>query len=201
MDLVDFQIAKYVEEGDIGITPYNPVNLQPNSYDVHLGDHYIVFSGVDRRRSGQYLPALEKPIDVRDPQALQKLLDSGHAHEVNCDEFTIYPGDAVLGHTIEIISLPPHIRAIINGKSSLARWFLEIHQTGGYIDAGFSGQITLEMTLGMPAGYPLTIYSGMPIAQLAFTVCTSCQVPYNHRRGAKYNNQMGATPSQYHKNF
>jgi dCTP deaminase len=117
------------------------------------------------------------------------------------DAFILHPGEFVLGSTSERISVPDDIVARIEGKSSLGRLGLLIHSTAGFIDAGFSGHITLE--LSNVANLPITLYPGMKIGQVSFLqMTTPADVPYGSSRvGSKYQGQRGPTPSRYWENF
>ena len=120
---------------------------------------------------------------------------------VDGDAFILHPGEFVLGSTSEKISLPDDIVARIEGKSSLGRLGLLIHSTAGFIDAGFSGHITLE--LSNVANLPITLYPGMTTGQVSFLqMTTPADVPYGSSKlGSKYQGQRGPTPSRYWENF
>ena len=202
MDLVDSEISCFAINNVIGIEPFSLESVQPNSYDVHLGDSFVLITLrhiVNGDWDLTYLPYPDYPVDVRDPESLDRLKRDGYAHEFTSQSVVLYPGDFLLGTTLEVISLPDCIKAQIDGKSSLARWGITIHQTGGFIDAGFCGEITLEITNELPV--PVKIHATDPIAQISFTLTKSCKVPYNKKKGAKYMKQRGATASMYHKNF
>jgi len=183
MELVDFQIAKAVQSGDVTITPYDSSLINPNSIDIRLGYHFIKCVATN---------------SVKDPK-IDKQHGIATVLEHESDYIIIEPGDFILATTLETIHLTDCIRAQLEGKSSLARWGLVLHQTGGWIDAGFRGEITLELSLVYPD--PIKLYPGMPIGQLAFIKTEPCRVPYDKRKGSKYVNQLGATTSQYYKNF
>lgn len=179
--LVDWQIRDYIKKGAIGIDPFNESYIQPNSLDVTLAPQYMWF---------------ERGEDPYDPQSDNPWSVMGFG-----DGFTkveIEPKDFVLMSTQETISLPDNIVACIEGKSSLARLGLQIHQTGGWIDAGFSGQVTLE--LYNVSNRPIVLTAGMPIAQIVFFETEHCEVPYGMKKDAKYQGQTGPTPSRYHMN-
>jgi dCTP deaminase len=115
--------------------------------------------------------------------------------------FMLHPGEFVLGSTLERITVPDDLVARIEGKSSLGRLGLLIHSTAGFIDAGFDGHITLE--LSNVASLPITIYPGMKIGQISFVqMTTPADNPYGKgARGSKYQGQRGPTPSRYFENF
>jgi dCTP deaminase len=117
------------------------------------------------------------------------------------DSFILHPGEFVLGSTYEQVTLPDDLVARIEGKSSLGRLGLLIHSTAGFIDAGFSGHITLE--LSNVANLPITLYPGMKIGQVSFLrMTTPADVPYGSKQvGSKYQGQRGPTPSRYWENF
>ena len=117
------------------------------------------------------------------------------------DPFILHPGDFVLGSTLERIALPDDLVARLEGKSSLGRLGLLIHSTAGFVDAGFDGQITLE--LSNVASLPITLYPGMRVGQVSFMqMSTPADNPYGSGViGSKYQGQVGPRPSQYWKNF
>ena len=117
------------------------------------------------------------------------------------DPFILHPGDFVLGSTLERIALPDDLVARLEGKSSLGRLGLLIHSTAGFVDAGFDGQITLE--LSNVASLPITLYPGMRVGQVSFMqMSTPADNPYGSGAiGSKYQGQVGPRPSQYWKNF
>jgi dCTP deaminase len=117
------------------------------------------------------------------------------------DAFILHPGEFVLGSTYEKIGVPDDLVARIEGKSSLGRLGLLIHSTAGFVDAGFSGHITLE--LSNVANLPITLYPGMKIGQVSFLrMTTPADAPYGSSAvGSKYQGQRGPTPSRYWENF
>src|SRR3954449_2681232 len=186
MVLSDRTIARLLEEGHIGIDPYDPALLQPSSVDVRVDRYFRVFHN-----------ARYPYIDVKQPQeALTELV------EVHGDEpFILHPGEFVLGSTLEVVSLPDDLVARLEGKSSLGRLGLLIHSTAGFIDPGFEGNVTLE--LSNVANLPITIYHGMKIGQISFMQLSEpAESPYGTGElGSKYQGQMGPTPSRYWQNF
>jgi dCTP deaminase len=136
-------------------------------------------------------------IDVKQPQeALTELV------EIDGDEpFILHPGEFVLGSTRERVTLPDDLVARLEGKSSLGRLGLLIHSTAGFIDPGFDGHVTLE--LSNVANLPITIYDGMKIGQISFMRMTEpARAPYgSDTTGSKYQGQRGPTPSRYWQNF
>jgi dCTP deaminase len=184
--LSDRTIARLIGEGRIGIDPYDESLLQPSSVDVRVDRYFRVFHN-----------ARYPFIDVKQPQeALTELV------EVHGDEpFILHPGEFVLGSTLEVVSLPDDLVARLEGKSSLGRLGLLIHSTAGFIDPGFEGNVTLE--LSNVANLPITIYHGMKIGQISFMQMTEpTSTPYGSSAlGSKYRGQRGPTPSRYYENF
>jgi dCTP deaminase len=117
------------------------------------------------------------------------------------DVFILHPGEFVLGSTAERVALPDDLVARLEGKSSLGRLGLLIHSTAGFVDAGFSGHLTLE--LSNVANLPITLYPGMKIGQISFLrMTTPAERPYGSAgTGSKYQGQRGPTPSRYFENF
>ena len=186
MVLSDRTIARLIDEGRIGIDPYDPALLQPSSVDVRVDRFFRVFHN-----------ARYPYIDVKQPQeALTELV------EITDDEpFILHPGEFVLGSTLEVVALPDDLVARLEGKSSLGRLGLLIHSTAGFIDPGFEGNVTLE--LSNVANLPITIYHGMKIGQISFMQMTEpTSTPYGSGAlGSKYQGQRGPTPSRYYENF
>jgi dCTP deaminase len=118
--------------------------------------------------------------------------------ETEADSFVIRPGAFVLARTLEHIALPDNIVATIEGKSSIARLGITLHQTGGWIDAGFRGTITLEMCNVNVR--PVKVHAGMPVGQLVFYTTERAENPYDRKADAKYLDQRQATLSRYHAN-
>ena len=181
MILVDWQILDRINRGYITIDPFDPKLVQPNSLDIRLGDHFVWYEPGD---------------EVIDPYLEETI--SSDTKEMTAESVVIEPGHFMLAETLEVISLPDNIVASIEGKSSIARLGVELHQTGGWIDAGFTGSITLEMCNVNQR--PVKVYAGMPIGQLVFYTTERASRPYNLKGDAKYMNQRQATLSRYHKN-
>jgi dCTP deaminase len=184
--LSDGAIRRLVADGRIGIDPYDESLLQPSSLDVRVDRLFRVF------RNSRY-----PYIDVKAEQdELTELV------EVADDEaFILHPGEFVLGSTLERVSLPDDLVARLEGKSSLGRLGLLIHSTAGFIDPGWDGHVTLE--LSNVANLPITIYAGMKSGQLSFVQLSEpAERPYGAGGlGSKYQGQRGPTPSRYWKNF
>jgi len=184
--LSDRSIRTALDAGRIVIDPLAERAVQPSSVDVRVGDGFRLFS------NHRY-----PYIDVKQPQPeLTELVTAD-------DEapFILHPGEFVLGATLERVALPDDLVARLEGKSSLGRLGLLIHSTAGFIDAGFDGHVTLE--LSNVATLPITIYPGMPIGQIAFfQLDQAAEFPYGSTEtGSKYQGQRGPTPSAYHRNF
>jgi dCTP deaminase len=184
--LSDRTIREEVAAGRIVIEPLDEAAIQPSSVDLRLDRLFRVFLN-------HTMPV----IDVK-----QNLEDLTRLVEIDDDRaFILHPGEFVLGSTFERIALPDDLVARIEGKSSLGRLGLLIHSTAGFIDAGFDGHITLE--LSNVANLPITLYPGMKIGQVSFLrMTTPADVPYGHGAlGSKYQGQRGPTPSRYWENF
>jgi dCTP deaminase len=184
--LSDGDIRAAIEAGRIVIEPYVPEAVQPSSIDLHLDNRFRVF------RNSRY-----PYIDVRDEQPeLTELV------EIAGDEpFILHPGEFVLGSTLERVELPNDLVARLEGKSSLGRLGLLIHSTAGYVDPGWEGNLTLE--LSNVANLPITLYDGMKIGQISFQRLSSpVEVAYGDSRlGSRYRGQRDPTASLYHRDF
>ena len=187
MVLSDRTIRRLIDEGRIGIDPFDHELVQPSSVDVRVDRLFRVF------RNSRY-----PFIDVKEPmEDLTELVEVGDAEQ----PFILHPGEFVLGSTLERITLPDDLVARLEGKSSLGRLGLLIHSTAGFIDPGWDGHVTLE--LSNVANLPITIYVGMKIGQLSFVQLSEpAERPYGaDALGSKYQGQSGPTPSRYWKNF
>jgi dCTP deaminase len=160
--------------------------VQPSSVDVRLDRFFRLF---DNHKYQHIDPALDQP-------ELTRLV------EVKSDEaFVLHPGEFVLGATFEMVSLPDDVAARLEGKSSLGRLGLLTHSTAGFIDPGFSGHVTLE--LSNVATLPITLWPGMKIGQLCFFRLSSpAEHPYGSEKyGSRYQGQRGPTASRSFQNF
>ncbi len=186
MILSDRTIRAALDSGRITIDPLADGAIQPSSVDVRLDSQFRVFAN----HKYPY-------IDVREEQPeLTELV------EVDEDEaFVLHPGEFVLGATLERIALPDDVVARLEGKSSLGRLGLLIHSTAGFIDCGFDGYVTLE--LSNVATLPIKMYPGMKIGQFAFfQLDQASEHPYGSKAtGSKYQGQRGPTASRSHLNF
>ena len=186
MVLSDRTIRRYIAEDRIEIDPFDEALVQPSSVDVRVDRYFRVFHN-----------ARYPYIDVKQPQE-----DLTELVEVDEDTpFILHPGEFVLGSTLERIRLPDDLVARLEGKSSLGRLGLLIHSTAGFIDPGWDGHVTLE--LSNVANLPITIYYAMKIGQVSFVQLSEpAETPYGAEGiGSKYQGQRGPTPSRYWKNF
>jgi dCTP deaminase len=184
--LSDRDIRAEIEAGRIVIDPFIPDAVQPSSVDLHLDRRFRVF------RNSRY-----PYIDVRaDQPELTELVEIG-----GDEPFILHPGEFVLGSTFERVGLPNDLVARLEGKSSLGRLGLLIHSTAGYVDPGWEGNLTLE--LSNVANLPITLYDGMKIGQISFHRLSSpVEVAYGDARiGSKYRGQRDPTASLYHRDF
>lgn len=182
----DRTIKQSIANGQIAIDPYEPSYVQPSSVDLRVANGFRVF--VNHKYS---------EIDPRSPQS-----DLTQLVEVDDDEpFMLHPGEFVLGATLEKVLLGNDVVARLEGKSSLGRLGLLIHSTAGFIDPGFEGHITLE--LSNVATLPIAIYPGMKIGQISFyQMTTAAEYPYGSPElGSKYQGQTGPTASRSHRDF
>jgi dCTP deaminase len=184
MILSDRTIREQIEAGRIVIDPFDPDCVQPSSVDLHVDAEFRVF------RNNRY-----PFIDVKHKQE-----DLTEVVEVKPDEpFILHPGEFVLGSTLERVAIPDDLVARLEGKSSLGRLGLLIHSTAGYVDPGWDGYLTLE--LSNVANLPITIYPGMKIGQISFfRLTTPADTPYGSA-GNKYQGQRGPTASRFHEEF
>jgi dCTP deaminase len=186
MLLSDRDIAAEVASGRLSVEPWEPELVQPSSVDVRLDRFFRVF---DNSRYTHIDPALQQ-------DELTTLV------EPDGDEpFVLHPGEFVLGSTLEIVTLPDDLAGRLEGKSSLGRLGLLTHSTAGFIDPGFTGHITLE--LSNVANLPITLWPGMKIGQLClFRLSTPAEHPYGSAiYGSRYQGQRGPTPSRSSLNF
>ncbi len=186
MVLSDRTIERLLGEGRIGIDPYDASLLQPSSVDVRVDRYFRVFNN-----------ALYPYIDVKQEKPeLTQLVEIDDERP-----FILHPGEFVLGSTLERVRLPDDLVARLEGKSSLGRLGLLIHSTAGFIDPGWDGHVTLE--LSNVANLPIAIYPGMKIGQISFLqMTTAAETPYGSgATGSKYQGQRGPTPSRYYMNF
>lgn len=182
----DRSIIEALDAGRVSIDPFDPDLVQPSSVDVRCDHRFRVFE------NHRYAF-----IDPKAPQA--DLTTELEATER--DPFMLHPGEFVLGTTLETIGLGDDVVARLEGKSSLGRLGLLIHSTAGFIDPGFRGQVTLE--LSNVSNLPIAIYPGMKIGQISFyQMTTAAEHPYGSAvLGSKYQGQTGPTASRMHRDF
>lgn len=184
MILADGDIAKRLAQGDLIVDPVADDALQPSSLDIRLDHRFRIFES--------------HCVDVIDPYAPQ---DITVLKEIGPEQhFVLHPGEFVLGSTLERVEIPDDLVARLEGKSSLGRLGLLIHSTAGYIDPGFKGNITLE--LSNVSNLPIRLYPGMFIGQLGFEQLSSPALrPYGSPGlNSKYSEQVGPVASAYHNN-
>jgi len=184
--LSDRDIRSAVDSGALGIEPFDPANIQPSSVDVRMDKFFRVFN------NSKYTHI--------DPKLQQDELTS-LVEVAEGESFVLHPGEFVLASTLEKFTLPTDLAGRLEGKSSLGRLGLLTHSTAGFIDPGFSGYITLE--LSNVANLPMTLWPGMKVGQLAlFTMSSPAETPYGTGAlGSKYQGQRGPTPSKSYLNF
>ncbi|EHK86935.1 dCTP deaminase [Saccharomonospora azurea] len=187
MLLSDRDLRKALESGRLGIDPFDPAMVQPSSVDVRLDRFFRVFD------NSKYTHI--------DPKLRQDELTSMVEKDGDDDPFVLHPGEFVLASTFELFTLPDDLAGRLEGKSSLGRLGLLTHSTAGFIDPGFSGHITLE--LSNVANLPITLWPGMKIGQLClFQLTSPAEYPYGSVEvGSRYQGQRGPTPSRAYKNF
>ncbi|GAA2083634.1 dCTP deaminase [Kitasatospora saccharophila] len=186
MLLSDNDIRAEIDKGRVVIDPFEPSMVQPSSIDVRLDRFFRVF---ENHRYPHIDPSEEQP-------------DLTRLVEPEGDEaFILHPGEFVLASTYEVITLPDDVASRLEGKSSLGRLGLLTHSTAGFIDPGFSGHVTLE--LSNVATLPIKLYPGMKIGQLClFRLSSPSEHPYGSERyGSRYQGQRGPTASRSHLNF
>jgi len=185
MVLSDRTIKLEMAKGRIVVDPCDEADIQPSSIDLHLSDSFEVFNN----SRYPYIDPLREQPGLTSP-----------ATATATEPFVLHPGQFVLGSTIERIELPDDIVARLEGKSSLGRLGLLIHSTAGYVDPGWKGRLTLE--LSNVANLPILLAPGMPIGQISFTqMTTAVDRPYGHiGLKSKYQNQPGTVPSRMYLN-
>ena len=186
MLLSDRDIKEQISQKRVGVEPFDPAMVQPSSVDVRLDRFFRVF---ENHKYSEIDPSVEQPELTREL-------------EVSSDEhFILHPGEFVLASTYEVITLPDDIAGRLEGKSSLGRLGLLTHSTAGFIDPGFSGHITLE--LSNVANLPVKLFPGMKIGQLCLIKLSSpAEHPYGSAvYGSRYQGQRGPTPSKSWLNF
>jgi dCTP deaminase len=184
--LSDRDIRAEIEGGRVVLDPWEPAMLQPSSIDVRLDKYFRLF---DNHRYPYIDPAEDQP-------------DLTRLVEIPAGEpLILHPGEFVLGSILETVTLPDDVAARVEGKSSLGRLGLLTHATAGFVDPGFSGHVTLE--LSNVATLPIKLWPGMKVGQLCFFRLSSpVERPYgSDAYGSHYQGQRGPTASRSFKNF
>ena len=186
MLLSDRDILHEASNGGIQLDPWEPGMVQPSSVDVRLDKYFRVF---ENHRYPHIDPAQEQA-------ELTRLIETPEG-----EPFVLHPGEFALASTYELVTLDSHVAARLEGKSSLGRLGLLTHSTAGFIDPGFSGHVTLE--LSNMATLPVLLWPGMKIGQLCFFRLSSpAEFPYGSEKyGSRYQGQRGPTPSRSFQNF
>jgi dCTP deaminase len=184
--LSDRSIREALASGRILIDPLDKGSVQPSSVDMHVDHFFRVF----RNDTTPFIDPKEAQEDLTE---LVEIPDG--------KSFILHPGEFVLASTLERVRLPDDLAARLDGKSSLGRLGLLTHATAGFVDAGWDGHLTLE--LSNVATLPIAIYPGMKIGQISFfQMTTAADHPYgSDTTGSKYQGQRGPTPSRYYLNF
>ncbi len=185
MILSDIDIKKEIKSKNLLISPFDPKAVQPASLDVKMASEFRIF----KNSTKPYLDVKEPADDFMELIKIKK-----------GDPIIIHPGEFLLGTTIEKVKIPNDMVAQLNGRSSLGRLGIIVHATAGFIDPGFEGFVTLEIT--NVATLPIALYPGMRIGQLSFTRLSSpAENPYSPKRGSKYSGQVGPTTSRIWRDF
>ena len=184
--LSDRDIRAQLDSGRVVIDPFEPVMIQPSSVDVRLDRLFRLF---DNHKYGVIDPSLDQP-------ELTRLVEVERG-----EPLILHPGEFILGSTFEEVTLPDDVAARLEGKSSLGRLGLLTHSTAGFIDPGFTGHVTLE--LSNVATLPIALWPGMKIGQLCFfRLSSAAEHPYGSALyGSRYQNQRGPTASRSWQNF
>ena len=184
--LSDRDIRAAMQAGRVRVDPYDPACLQPSSVDLHLDREFRVF----RNNRYPYIDPRQAQPDLTEIVAIE-----------DDEPFILHPGEFVLGQTLEWVELPDDLVARLEGKSSLGRLGLLIHSTAGYVDPGWKGNLTLE--LSNVANLPIALYRGMKIGQISFFKMSSpVERPYGSKElGSKYQGQSQPTASEYYRDF
>ena len=186
MLLSDRDIKAEIDGGRVRLEPYDEAMVQPSSIDVRLDKYFRLF---DNHRYPFIDPAEDQP-------ELTRLIEVAHA-----EPLILHPGEFVLGSSFEVVTLPGDLAARLEGKSSLGRLGLLTHSTAGFVDPGFSGHVTLE--LSNAATLPIKLWPGMKVGQLCFFRLSSpAENPYGSAKyGSRYQGQRGPTASRSFQNF
>jgi dCTP deaminase len=184
MILSDRDIKARLDRGDLSIGPLSDaaLQIQPASVDLRLGNEFLI-----------YHAARVSCLDPREPESIAAAMDRVVVDPERA--FVLHPGEFALGTTEERVRMPADLVGMVDGRSSIGRLAVVVHATAGFIDPGFEGQITLE--LSNIGSIPVKLYPGMRIAQIVLHQLTSAaEQPYGVARGSNYNNQSGPQPSR-----
>jgi dCTP deaminase len=186
MLLSDRDLIDELKAGQLQLEPFDPALVQPSSIDVRLDRFFRVFNN--------HLYTHIDPAEQQDDLTSMVEVADGQS-------FVLHPGEFVLASTLEVITLGDQLAGRLEGKSSLGRLGLLTHSTAGFIDPGFSGHVTLE--LSNVANLPIRLWPGMKIGQLClFRLTTPAEHPYGSAvYGSRYQDQRGPTPSRSFRNF
>lgn len=186
MLLSDRDILAQIDAGRVRLDPWDPAMVQPSSVDVRMDRYFRLF---DNHKYPVIDPAQDQP-------DLTRLVEVERG-----ESFVLHPGEFVLGSTLEEVSLPDDVAARVEGKSSLGRLGLLTHATAGFVDPGFTGHVTLE--LSNVATLPIVLHPGMKIGQLCFfQLSSAAEHPYgSSTKGSHYQGQRGPTASRSFQNF
>jgi dCTP deaminase len=184
--LSDRSIREQLAAGRLVIEPFDRRLVQPSSVDLRLDRRFLVFRNTRRA----YLDVKEQADDLMET-----------VEPAEGEPIVLHPSEFILGSTVETVTIPDDLVARLEGRSSVGRLGVVIHSTAGYIDPGFSGQITLE--IANLANIPVRLYPGMRIAQISFSrMTTPADTPYGQRGlGSKYQGQGAPTPSRLYLDF
>ena len=184
--LSDHSIREEVAAGRLVIDPFEDRLVQPASIDLRLGREFRVF----RNYRLAYIDVKQEMPQLTELEIIEDAVP-----------FILHPGEFVLAVTIERVEIPPDLVGRLDGKSSLGRLGLIVHSTAGFVDPGFKGRLTLELT--NVANLPITLYYAMPVSQISFSqLTTPADVPYgSEETGSKYQGQSGPESSRYYLNY
>ncbi|HEY4102328.1 MAG TPA: dCTP deaminase [Polyangiaceae bacterium] len=184
MILSDTDIRARLKKGDLRVGPLEDeaLQIQPASIDVRLAGEFVI-----------YRPSQVSCLDPRNPETLSAA--SERIQVPNGESFVLHPREFALGSTIEAVAIPHDLVATVDGRSSIGRLAIVVHATAGFIDPGFEGQVTLELSNIGPI--PVKLYPNMRIAQLVFHELKSpATLPYGAERGSSYQGQLGPQTSR-----
>jgi dCTP deaminase len=182
--LSDRSIREALSSGRLVIDPWDERFLQPASVDLRLGREFRVFRNYR-------LPYIDPKQEMPNLTELETIEDDV--------PFILHPGEFALAVTVERVEIPDDLVGRLDGKSSLGRLGLIVHSTAGFVDPGFKGRLTLELTNII--NLPVALYYNMPVSQISFVqLSTPAEKPYGSV-GSKYQGQEGPEASRYYLNF